>query len=119
VKKPQTPKSQITEPDTGATDEPDRYTKSAPDWTDAKAPERVFFINLGVFKYGTKDKSHGAAVLLALALLVTIILVIGVGLYSGPSPWLDRVFTWLGSAFLFAAGVAVGRSSGKEESNGD
>ncbi len=112
-------KGQIRAPDPGDSTEPDRYTAVAPDWTNSTAPERVFYINFGVFRYGTKDKSHGAAVLLSLMLLCTVLVVIGVGVWSGPSEWLDRVFTWLGSAFLFVAGVAVGRSSDTKNSNGD
>ena len=109
----------ITPPDTGSSTEPDQYTKSAPDFTGDNAPERIFFINLFFFRYGTKDKAHGAAVLLSLLLLIVILVVIGVGLRFEQSAWLDRVFTWLGSAFLFVSGVAVGRSGSEEKKDSD
>ena len=105
---------EIVPPDTGS-NEPDRYTKSAPDFTGDSAPERIFFINLYFFRYGTKDKAHGATVLLSLLLLAVILIVMAIGLHSGTSEWLDRVFTWLGSAFLFVAGVAVGRSGPEKD----
>lgn len=111
--------SKITPPDTGNGYEPDRYTSSAPDFTGDSAPERIFFINLFFFKYGTKDKAHGAAILLSLLLLFVILIVIGIGFRLGPSEWLDRVFTWLGSAFLFVAGVAVGRSGSEDKKDND
>lgn len=107
----------VPEPERGTTTEPDRYTGLAPDYTQPNAPERVFFINLWFFRYGTKDKAHGAAVLLSFLLFVLIALVIAAGYFwPGSSEWTERVFTWLGSAFLFVAGVAVGRGGlGKED----
>lgn len=110
---------EILEPDTGPSNKPDAYTLSAPDYTQPTAPERVFYINLLFFRYGTKDKAHGASVLLSLVLLITVIIVILLGLYVGPSEWLDRVFTWLGSAFLFIAGVAVGRNNENSDKKSD
>lgn len=94
-----------------ASDKPDEATTRAPDWTASEAPDRSFYINLGFFKYGTADKVHGAAVLFSVLLLIVIVTLIFTGPFLGlPDAWLDRVFTWLGSAFLFVAGVAVGRA---------
>jgi peptidoglycan/LPS O-acetylase OafA/YrhL len=96
----------------GTLDEPDRYTKKAPDYTEPNAPERVFFINLGFFRYGTKDKAHGAAVLLSILLFMLLVGVIVSGYYQPEgSEWAAQVFTWLGGAFLFVVGVAVGRGT--------
>jgi arginine exporter protein ArgO len=99
---------------------PDKYTEKEPvDQTGPKAPGRVFLINFGFVKYGSTDKAHGAAVLLSLILLIIILIVICIGFKIGFSPWLDRVFTWLGSAFLFLAGVAVGRSPPSNENQNE
>ncbi len=98
-----------------ASDKPDKATIKAPDWTAPEAPDRAFYINLLVFRYGTSDKAHGAAVLLSVLLLLVIIGLVFFGHALGLSEaWLDRVFTWLGSAFLFVAGAAVGRSGNLE-----
>ena len=86
--------------------------KATSDFTAPDAARRVFFLNLGILKYGTDDKVHGAAIFFSLALLAIILIVILVGFASENSAWLDRVFTWLGSAFMFSAGVAIGRSHG-------
>ncbi|MCY4305992.1 MAG: hypothetical protein OXC62_14625 [Aestuariivita sp.] len=94
--------------------EPDSNTeKVSRDWTDSysNVPDRAFYINTGILRYGTSDKVHGSSIVLSIFLLGIILLVIIIGLFSENTTWLESVFTWLGSAFLFVAGVAVGRSS--------
>lgn len=89
---------------------PDKETKSGlHDYTGKDAHSRVLLINLWLFKYGTNDKTHAAAVVLSLILLTTIIVVIIIGMNATNGPWLDKVFSWLGGAFLFIAGVALGK----------
>jgi hypothetical protein len=86
-----------------AKDEPSDYTSES-------ANERVFYLNMRYLRFGTTDKIQAAATLFALFLLAMIVLVIFAGLFSDKSQWLDKIFSWLGSAFLFLAGVAIGRS---------
>lgn len=111
---PTPPFPPIPEPNTGTTSEPDAYTAQAPDYTKSEgAQDRVFFINLGIFKYGTKDKAHGASVLFGLIIVLLIIGVIIAGFaFHDPANggWIDKVFSWLGNAFLFIMGVAVGKN---------
>lgn len=80
---------------------------------DGEAPQRVMFLNLGFFRYGTNDKAHGAAIVLALILLALMGLVYFYG--GDPIESKDKFLTWLGSAFLFVSGVAVGKSSKSDD----
>jgi len=108
--KPEIPPLQIV-----PSSNPDKKTKLAPDWTSKTASDRIIYINLWFFKYGTKDKAHGAAVIFSLLLLFMIGAVIALG-YSQSSPeWSIEAFSWLGSTFLFIAGVAVGRNKADED----
>jgi hypothetical protein len=92
---------------------------SPADYTGADAPERVLIINLFFLRYGTTDRFQGAAIFLPFFLLSLLAIVIIVGLIkSDETPWFDRVFSWLGSAFLIVAGVAIGRAS-SERNQGD
>lgn len=86
-------------------DQPADYTGGG------NAPERVLFINFWFFKYGTNDKAHGAAVILSLLLLFVITLVY----FFSPTDNSEKILPWLGNAFLFVAGVAVGKSGGSDE----
>lgn len=92
---------------------PDRATKKGmSDFTGPSADNRVLHINVGFFKYGTNDKAHAAAMVLSLLLFASI----GALLIFGMSyPWADKVFTWLGSAFLFVTGVAIGKGSAPDK----
>ena len=91
---------------------PDKATRTGmPDHTGKGAEGRVLHLNLWFFKYGTDDKSHAAAILLSLLLLIIIVVVILWGMDAKNTGWADKVFSWLGSAFLFVTGIALG---GKE-----
>jgi hypothetical protein len=95
--------------------EPDKYTRKAPDFgADEHADYRVLHCNTKWLRYGTDDKAHAAALVLSACLLLVavIIAIIGtIGLFAGrEAPWLATLITWIGNAFLFTAGVAVGKS---------
>ncbi len=88
---------------------PDKDTrKELDDLTGTEATGRVLFINIGFFRYGTDDKIHAAAIVLSMVLLIMIV---GVLLRASgqESAWNDKVFNWLGGAFLFVAGIALGK----------
>lgn len=83
------------------------------DYTGDSASDRTFFINFYFMKFGTTDRIQGAAVMFSLFLLLLIFLTIFLGAGSSNKEqmaWLDQAFRWLGSAFLFAIGIALGRS---------
>jgi len=107
------------EPPTNVSSVPDEATKTGPDYTGANASKRVLYVNLGFVKYGTNDKVHAAALILSFVLLLAVFAVIGQGFYQGEHGWADKVFSWLGSAFLFVAGVAVGKGTTKEKEDGE
>jgi hypothetical protein len=101
-------------------DTPDKYTASAPDYSSVdRAENRVLFINTNWFKFGTADKSQAAALVLSVVLLATAVLVCVVGLLSllsGKEPkWVEIVISWIGNAFLFTAGIAVGAGGQKSK----
>ena len=83
---------------------------------DEPVADRVLAINLPFFKYGTSDRFQGAAILLALSLLLLITgLFVWSFLSEIPDNRFDKIFGWLGSAFLLVMGVAIGRgASGKD-----
>jgi len=94
---------------TNLSPKPDKATKKGiSDLTGPSADGRVLYLDLPFFKYGTNDKTHAAAFILSLVLLVTIIILVFLGLNATNTAWAERAFNWLGSAFLFVAGVAVG-----------
>jgi len=76
--------------------------------TGDSADERILFINLGIFRYGTDDKIQAAAIFLSIVLLIIIAFVI-FGAQGQGSVWNDKVFAWLTGAFLFVSGVALGK----------
>jgi len=62
----------------------------------------------GWLRYGTDDKGHAAALIFSLLVLTLILLSIVLGFFVEKEEWLDRIFSWLGSAFMFTAGIAIG-----------
>jgi arginine exporter protein ArgO len=95
---------------------PDKATqKGISDFTGPEADNRVLHINLGILKYGTNDKAHAAAVVFSLLLFIAIM---GVLIFGSGGEWTKEAFRWLGSAFLFVAGVAIGKGN-DAESNKD
>lgn len=94
--------------------QPDKATaKGISDYTGHTANHRVLHINLGLFKYGTNDKTHAAALLFSLILLIIIVALIVAGIYSAKDgmPWVEKTFSWVSSAFLFVSGVALGKGA--------
>lgn len=95
--------------------QPDKATQiGLQDFTGNSADKRVLHINLGFIKYGTNDKSHAAAIVLSIVLLLTIIGVIFIGVASPDLAWKEKIFNWLGGAFLFVSGVALGGKSNQD-----
>ncbi len=88
---------------------PKKATRRA-DYTGDTADRRVLRINLGIIRYGTDDKTHGAAVVFSLLLFAAICVIMVFGMITSDREWADKVLQWLGSAFLFVLGVAIGRS---------
>lgn len=81
----------------------------ARDYTASSADRRVLKINLGIIRYGTDDKTQGAAVVFSLLLFCAICLMMVVGALDSDREWSERVLQWLGGAFLFVMGVAIGK----------
>ena len=97
---------------------PDSATKKGMnDFTGTVADNRVLHINLWVFKYGTSDRTHAAALVLSLLLFATIV---GVLIFGHGGDWAKEAFRWLGSSFLFVSGVALGKGGNEATgSSGD
>lgn len=94
---------------------PDKATsKGISDYTGSAADQRVLHINIWFLKYGTNDKVHAAALVFSLILLITIISLVFVGMDAKNQPWADKTFSWLGGAFLFISGVALGKGTSQE-----
>jgi hypothetical protein len=114
---------EIPGPPSSISTEPDAYTAAAPDFSsEDRANHRVLHITTRFLKYGTDDKAHAAALILSGVLLVTAILVSIIGLISlfssKDAKWIEVLLTWIGNAFLFTAGVAVGQSGSQKNKSG-
>jgi hypothetical protein len=112
----QPPPVDIPAPTSNISPVPDADTAKGFDWTiDGHADNRILHISTKCFRYGTDDKGHAAALVLSALLLAAALLIgiIGVaGLYSGKDPqWVNTLVTWVGNAFLFTSGIAVGKST--------
>jgi hypothetical protein len=100
-------------------DKPDKETQAGlRDYTAPSADNRVLFVNLGIIRYGTHDKTHAAALVFSVILLIFIACVGFFTLSKDPSGFSEKWFTWLTNTFLFVAGIALGKS-GSEKSAGD
>jgi hypothetical protein len=99
----------IPPPSGDLSDRPDRETKKALDFTAPVADNRILFIDAKIFRYGTDDKAHAASIALSVVLLATSIIVMTIGMFSTNTVWLEKTLTWVGGAFTFVAGVAIGR----------
>jgi hypothetical protein len=111
-------------PPSNVSPQPDKDTQKGMDQTGPNADGRVLYINLWLFKYGTDDKTHAAAVVFSFVLLIMIasIIIGGMVIVTQENParlaWVEKVFSWSGSAFLFIAGIALGsRGVGSSKSN--
>lgn len=95
--------------------DPDQYTAKDPDFTGDHAGNRVLHLKLPWIRYGTDDKGHAAALVLSALLLIVALIVCVIGLigqFSGhDAPWVGAILSWIGNAFLFTAGIAVGKSA--------
>ncbi|MDX6750451.1 hypothetical protein SH611_11590 [Geminicoccaceae bacterium 1502E] len=109
----------IPSPDGHLSEKPDAATreglKAAADYTGAEASQRVLYVNLGILRYGTNDKTHAAAVVTSMSLLIMLAVVAVTGFYASDTGWRDEIFGWLTTVYLIVTGVAVGR--GGQEKN--
>ena len=109
------PPTIIPPPEGDLSDVPDKATKSGLDMTGPAAHNRILFIDFGFFKYGTDDKTHAGSIFLSLLLLLIALLVMIIGLFSAQPEWLERVLSLVWSAFMFVAGVAIGRGQSSKD----
>jgi hypothetical protein len=103
---------------------PDLDTARDPDQsTDGVVPGRVLHIRLGWLNLGTSDKAYAAALILSAAILGTSVVVAVmaaiVSAMGGQTGWTDSLLAWLGNAFLFTAGIAVGQGVGQNSGKKD
>ena len=88
---------------------PDKATKTGiDDYTSGSASKRVMHLNLGIFKYGTNDQTHAAAICLSLLELLCLMILLTV------APQTDQVkemISFLQHALLLTVGVAIGQST--------
>lgn len=98
---------------------PDKATKTGiDDYTSGSAAKRVMHLNFGLFKYGTDDQTHAAAILLSLLELLCLMILLTAG------PATDQVkdmISFLQHALLLTVGVAIGqstKSSSKDSKDG-
>lgn len=87
-----------------------RLPPDTTDYTGPVAAQRVFSLNLGILKYGTDDKTHAAAIVFSLLILLAIVGLTLSGALLEQRAWLDDIIRWLESAFLVALGIALGRA---------
>jgi len=105
----------IPPPPVSGGDTPDQYTRASPDYSgDDPAENRVLHIRTKFFRYGINDKTQAAAIVLSFVLLLSALIVAGIATlqsFAGhEAKWVDTLVTWIGNAFLFTAGVALGKS---------
>ena len=98
----------IARPRVSTNDPADAYTRTAPDYTGEQADNRVLLIDLRFLKLGIPEISKAIALVLCLIILAFSFTIMIVGLWVNNTIWLDRIFSWLGNAFLFLVGFAVG-----------
>ena len=84
------------------------------DYTAETAPNRTFFLNLKILRFGTPDALQGAAILIAVLMLPMGLAAFIAGFWD--AQWAKEGLAWLASPFSLAVGVAVGRA---ERSNSD
>jgi len=80
-----------------------------PDHTgSSSARGRVFHLNLGIFKYGTDDKAHAAAMGLSLLIFVFLGILLCFGQANANT---DNMIAFLQNALLLTIGVAIGQGT--------
>ncbi len=103
----------VPAPPPAISDTPDADTALNPDFTGEYAQSRVLRVNTRWFRYGTDDKAHASAMVLSALLLFSALVLASIGAivaFAGhEEKWLDTIATWIGNAFLFTSGIAVGK----------
>lgn len=103
---------QLIPPPPSVSNRPDKATaEGLRDYTGNEASDRVLRINVGIFKYGTNDKIHAAAIALSLVLLIIIVGICIAGFFSSNVSWVEKLFNWATNSFLFIAGIALGKGA--------
>lgn len=110
---PNIPPPDVPPPSGNLSTIPDADTAKGIDYaSDEHADKRILHIHT---RYGTDDKGHAAALVLSGLLLGSAVVIALIGclsLFSGKDPqWFQTLVTWIGNAFLFTAGIAVGKSA--------
>ncbi len=70
---------------------------------------RVFYINLGLIRFGTRDHIQGAAFFLGFFLLVFALLTFVVDLVLTDSEFTKEMLAWIDTPLMLTIGVAIGR----------
>jgi hypothetical protein len=104
---------QIPSPPNDTPDKPDSYTKLFSDQTGPEASGRTFYLNVGILRYGTSDKIQGAAILLALFILIFYLIVLTFSIFGSITVFnqtiIEKTLSALWNGFWLALGVAFGR----------
>lgn len=79
--------------------------------TGPDADDRVFFLNLYIIRYGTKDHTQGGAMFLAILFLLIAVAIIylGFGATKENLSWFEKVISLVWGALMFVVGVIIGR----------
>ena len=86
-------------------------TDSNSDYTGDAADNRFLRISIWGMKYGTNDKVQGAALMIGLLLMISIVFVTIGGFWATTTDWAERVLQTLGPILTLVIGVAIGKSS--------
>lgn len=65
-------------------------------------------LNLGIFKYGTNDQTHAAAICLSLLELLCLMILLTV---AAQTDQVKEMISFLQHALLLTVGVAIGQST--------
>lgn len=88
---------------------PDRDTRKAP-YTSGDGDGQVFHFQKFGIRYGTDDKGHAAALVLAVLLFVGILLCLVAGSLGKDYEFAIEIAKIFSSAFLIVTGIAVGKA---------
>ena len=111
--------NQIPPPDGNLSNKPDKDTRRGMDMTGADADNRVLFIDVKLFKYGTADHARAASICLSVILLFLGFVLSIIGLWATNNSALERSIFWISSAFFFVSGVCIGKGGTNTENKSE